>query len=127
MANLAVWKLGGSQGAEGVGLQPQPVGRSDVGLEAHLEDWIEADPTLIGGGLDIVGRQVTIHDGRLDLLAIDSQDRWVVIELKAGKLDSGALTQALYYASSLAQLSGDELQAKIRPRLEESESSVSGS
>ena len=122
MANLAVWKLGGPQGREGVGQQPQFVGRSDVGLEAHLEDWIEADPTLIGAGLDIVGRQVRIHDGRLDLLAIDSQDRWVVIELKAGKLDSGALTQALYYASSLARLSGDELQAKIQSRLGESDS-----
>ena len=120
MANLAVWKLDGTQGGESVGPQPQSVSRSDVGLEAHLEGWIEADPTLIGAGLDIVGRQVRIHNGRLDLLAIDSQDRWLVIEIKAGVLDSGALTQALYYASSLAQLSRDELQAKIEPRLKES-------
>ena len=57
----------------------------------HLEAWIAADAKLIGGGLTIVGQQVRIDDGRLDLLAIDARDRWVVIELKAGRLDSGML------------------------------------
>ena len=51
--------------------------------------------TLIGEGLTLVGRQVSIDDGRLDLLAIDSRDHWVVIEIKPGMLDSGALAQAL--------------------------------
>ena len=60
-----------------------------------------------------------IDDGRLDLLAIDARDRWVVIELKAGRLDSGTLHQALYYASSLARLSADELCAKLEPGLKE--------
>ena len=55
----------------------------------------------------------------LDLLAIDARDRWVVIELKAGRLDSGTLHQALYYASSLARLSADELCAKLEPGLKE--------
>ena len=34
---------------------------------------------------------------------------------KAGRLDSGTLHQALYYASSLARLSADELCAKLEP------------
>ena len=44
-------------------------------LEAHLEDWIESDPGLLGEPLLIIGRQVTIPDvkDRLDLLAIDPQ------------------------------------------------------
>jgi len=65
----------------------------------HLEDWIVNDVTLIGEGYSLVGRQVSIYDGRLDLLAIDSRDRWLVIEIKTRRLDSGALGQALYYAS----------------------------
>ena len=38
--------------------------------------WIAADAKLIGGELTIVGQQVRIDDGRLDLLAIDARDRW---------------------------------------------------
>ena len=54
-----------------------------IGLEKHLEDWIVNDVTLIGEGYTLVGRQVSIYDGRLDLLAIDSRDRWLVIESQA--------------------------------------------
>ena len=43
----------------------------------------------------------------------------MVIELKARHLDSGTLHQALYYASSLARLTGDELCAKLEPGLKE--------
>ena len=82
-------------------------------MERHLENWIEADSTLIGGGLTIVGRQITIDDGRLDLLAIDSHDQWVVIEIKPGVLGTGALNQALYYASSLARLSAEDLRTRL--------------
>lgn len=56
---------------------------------------------------------MTIDDGRLDLLAIDSQDRWVVIEVKPGTLDDGALKQALKYASSLDCLDGIEVLEKL--------------
>ena len=118
MTNLAVWRIDESGTPHG-GQAPllSAVERSNLGLEKHLEDWIAADAKLIGGGLTIVGRQVHIDDGKLDLLAIDGRDRWVVIELKAGRLDSGALQQALYYASSLARLSADDLRAMLEPSL----------
>lgn len=115
MSKLAVWSITervGENGAETA--EPKRVGRSTVGLEKYLEDWIVKDVSLIGEGLTLVGRQVSIHDGRLDLLAIDSSDRWVVIEVKPDTIGYGALTQALYYASSLAYLSPDELLAKLR-------------
>ena len=118
MTRLAAWSIdaqcgeGGSQPS-----QPQRVPRSHIGLERHLEDWIVNDVTLIGEGYTLVGRQVSIDDGRLDLLAIDSRDRWLVIEIKPGRLDSGALEQALYYASSLARLDGDELYGKLNADL----------
>ncbi|MYJ71444.1 MAG: DUF91 domain-containing protein, partial [Rhodospirillaceae bacterium] len=100
------------------GSVPKRVGRSHIGLERYLEDWIANDITLIAEGLTLVGRQISIDDGRLDLLAIDSQDRWVVIEIKPGVLDSGALTQALYYASSIARLGAGELYEKIEDGLD---------
>ena len=39
--------------------------------ERHLEEWIEKDPALLQGGLAIVGRQIVLEGGRLDLLALD--------------------------------------------------------
>ena len=118
MTKLAAWRIDTQRG-EGGSQQPEPqkVGRSRIELEKHLEDWIVNDVTLIGEGLTLVGRQVSIDDGRLDLLAIDSRDRWLVIEIKPGMLDSGALAQALYYASSLARLDTDELYGKLEPGL----------
>ena len=114
MAKLAVWSVeartaeNGSQESE-----PKKVLPSSVGMERYLEDWIVKDASLIGEGLTLVGRQVTIDDGRLDLLAIDSQDRWVVIEVKPDELTAGALTQALAYAASLARLDATELRGKL--------------
>ncbi len=97
--------------------QPQKIQSSHIHLEKHLEDWITDDVTLIADGLTIVGRQLTIDDGRLDLLAIDFRDRWVVIEIKPDMLTHSALSQALYYASSLAQIDADELKKRIEPNL----------
>ena len=114
MAKLAAWSMDGSS-AEGPA--PKKVERSHIGLEKHLENWIANDVTLIGEGLTLVGQQIRIDDGILDLLAVDTQDRWVVIEIKSGMLDSGALSQALYYASSIARLSAAELREKIEGKL----------
>ena len=116
MTKLAVWSIDGQHG-EGASHEPKRVGGSTIALERHLEDWIANDVALIAEGLTVVGRQISIDDGRLDLLAIDAQDRWVVIEIKPGLLDSGALAQALSYASSIARLSADELYGKLEPRL----------
>jgi len=115
MSKLAVWSIEEEPGGNDAGLaEPKRVERRpSVGLEKHLEDWIVKDVSLIGEGLTLVGRQVFIDDGKLDLLAIDKRDRWVVIELKAGMLWSDAVTQALYYASSLAKLDAGELEEKL--------------
>ena len=110
MVKLAAWTIEDQPKKNGPQeWEPQRIERSHIDLEKHLEDWIVNDASLIGQGLTLVGRQVRIDDGRLDLLAIDSQDRWVVIEVKSGILDSGALNQALYYASSLARLDADDV------------------
>lgn len=118
MTRLAVWSIDGQQlESSAQPVAPKTVGRSHIGLERNLEDWIVNDVTLIADGLTLVGRQVSIDGGRLDLLAIDSQDRWVVIEIKTGALDSMALSQALNYAASLARLGVDELYETLEPGL----------
>lgn len=118
MTKLAAWSFDAQHGEEGAQpSQPQQIERSHIELERHLEDWIAKDVTLIGEGYTLVGRQVKIDDGQLDLLAIDAQDRWVVIEIKPGRLGSGALGQALYYAASLARLDADEVCEKLEGRL----------
>ena len=92
MRELAVWSLEGEHAdSDAKQSHPKRVGRSRIGLEKHFEDWIASDVTLIGDGLTLVGRQVLIDDGKLDLLAIDSQDRWVVIEIKSGTVTTQAL------------------------------------
>ena len=111
MAKLGIWRI------DEASATPQTVTRSHVGLEKNLEDWIANDVTLIGEGLTIVGRQISIDKGRLDLLALDEQDRWVVIEVKPGMLVPDALTQALGYASSIAGLDAADLQERVKHRL----------
>ena len=106
MADLSVWTVDRDA--------PRRVDRSGVDLEKDLEDWIAADAALLADGLTIVGRQVWLDGGPLDLLAIDQQDRWVVIELKCERLYRRALAQALDYASSIAQMDSEDLEARLR-------------
>ena len=120
MAKLAVWKIDTRSNEDAASRsEPQKVGSSRIGLERHLEDWIVNDVTLIGEGLTLVGRQISLDNGRLDLLAIDAQDRWVIIEIKPNLIRSGALEQALNYASSLVRLDSDELHGKLKAGLGE--------
>ena len=92
---------------------PQKLAESDVGLEKNLEDWIEADPSLLPGELKIISRQMPVEGGRLDLLALDPSGRCIVIEIKAGKLSHNVITQALYYAAQVDQYSFEDLASKV--------------
>jgi hypothetical protein len=110
MSNLSAWTI---QGDKPIRLQD-----SSIDLEKRLEFWIEKDPFLIQNGLVIVARQLILEGGRLDLLAIDPQGRWVVIEIKAGALQTGVITQALFYVSQIAKMPFDELSSKVSPYLQ---------
>ncbi len=102
---VAAWRI-----EDGSPVRTQP---SSVQFEHLLESWIESDPELVGQGLRIVGRQLRLEAGRLDLLAVDPAGRWVVIEIKAGALYRETIAQALDYASSLAALSEDRLRSEV--------------
>lgn len=109
MRKLAVWQMSKGTLAR--------IDEASIELEKHLETWIAEDPTLLQAGLVIVGRQVQLGAGPLDLLGIDPQGRWVVIEIKRGDLDRKAVTQVLDYAACVSALSADELRSKTEAYL----------
>jgi hypothetical protein len=85
----------------------------EVRLEAELEEWIANDPQLLMETLVIVGRQLKVEAGFIDLLAMDGLGRWVVIELKRAKLYRDTVSQALDYASCIESIDSDELRGKL--------------
>jgi RecB family endonuclease NucS len=77
---------------------PERLQHAEVSVERDLEDWIEHDPSLLERGLVIVGRQIRLEGGPLDLLALDQQGRWVLIEMKRERLRREVIAQAIDYA-----------------------------
>lgn len=94
------------------------VERSRVQLEIDLESWIEDNPALIAEGLTVVGRQLHVDGGFIDLLCIDVQGRWIVVELKRDRLYREAVAQALDYAASIKSLAELELFGLVRSNLD---------
>jgi len=110
MIKVGLWQIGENA--------PVKIRESQVNIEKELEDWIAADPSLIRADLKIVARQLLVEGGYLDLLALDPQGRWVVVELKRGELRREVIAQVLDYASCLALLEADELREKINAYLQ---------
>lgn len=83
---------------------------SALALESHLENYIEADTTLMGDRLLVIGRQVpTIFGGFIDLLALDADGAVHVIELKRDKTPRDVVAQVLDYGSWAADLGHTEV------------------
>ena len=93
--------------------KPKKLQESKIDFEENLENWIEENPDLLQVGLTIVGKQIRVEGGRLDLLAIDPQGRWVIIEIKREQLRRESIAQIIDYASSLATMPDDEFVEKI--------------
>lgn len=84
--------------------------QESLNLERDLEGWVEKDPSLVESGLVIIGRQMPLGGGRLDLLGLDLSGNLVIIEIKRGALDRDTVSQALDYASSLMAAPAEVLQ-----------------
>jgi len=97
---------------------PRKLEAGRVDLEQYLEDWIARDPSLLQQGLVIVGRQIGLEGGRLDLLGLDPQGRWAVIEIKSGRVRRETIAQALDYTSCIAWMPQDELYQKVEAYLQ---------
>ena len=108
MERVALWSV--REGA------PRRLAHSGPATEADLERWVELAPEVIRDDLIVVARQLIFPSReRLDLLCIEGGSRWVVIELKRGRLAREVVAQALDYLSLLADLDSHAL----RQRLEE--------
>lgn len=75
--------------------------------ERELEDWLWEHPEELYpfSGFHWIGRQVTLAEGRLDLLGMmetEAGRAFYVVELKAGRADGRALTQLQNYMSALS-------------------------
>jgi hypothetical protein len=75
----------------------------EFAAEADLRDFLAKNPSCIEAGLRLYdqngkyGVEFPVDDGRIDLLCIDAQKRFVVLELKLGRGRNKALGQLLYY------------------------------
>jgi Endonuclease NucS len=110
MTTIGIWEITSEGPRRATGTPPKS--------EAELEDWIARDLTLVEPGLVLMGRQLKLEAGRLDLLAIDQQGRWVVIEVKRELLYREAVAQALDYAACIATLSPEEIRTMASPELD---------
>jgi len=84
--------------------------------EYELESLVDAVPeVLLDEPVLIIGRQVNLDTGVLDLLALDRWANTLVFELKRGKSDVGSaseatiLSQPIAYARSLSGYDHDDL------------------
>jgi hypothetical protein len=104
-ARVGIWAVGAGT--------PTRIDRSKVDVEKNLEAWIAADPALLAEGLRVVGRQVRLEGGSLDLLGVDAQGRWVVVELKRERLYRETVAQALNYVACFKALGVHEVREKL--------------
>ncbi|MXW10083.1 MAG: DUF91 domain-containing protein [Gammaproteobacteria bacterium] len=87
-----------------------------VEAEEMLEDVLVANPDMLMRGLRLVGRQLPVETGYVDLLGIDEDGRLVVFELKREKLTRDAVAQILDYCSHLEALPDSDLASLIAER-----------
>jgi len=71
--------------------------------EKDLEDYLINNLDKIEEGLKYVTRQLDLGEGRIDILALDSNDNYVIIELKIA-IDKSLIWQCMYYPDELKSL-----------------------
>ena len=61
----------------------RPTTRKPLNKDGLIEDWVAADPSLLGLEALIIGQQVPTDQGKfIDLLAMDATSALVIIESK---------------------------------------------
>ena len=77
-----------------------------------IQEWVANNPSILGEDLLIVGKEFSGFDRtneRLDLVAVDTEGRLVVIELKRDDSGADAHWQAIKYASYLSNAKRDDI------------------
>ena len=94
----------GGRGADPTGgEETSPTEHHEFALEAHLRDFLARNLDRIEPGLRIYespdhsGIEYPVEGGRIDLLAVDRNGKYAVIELKLSRGRNKTLGQLLYY------------------------------
>jgi hypothetical protein len=99
---LGLWRVDGSM--------PVRVTPSGVPFESQLEGMIEADPTMLGSPLLLIGRQVPTEFGKfIDVLALDDEGALHVLELKRDRTPREVVAQVLDYGSWVQGVSHEQV------------------
>lgn len=100
--HVGIWKLGDAKLV--------PVAYSKMDSEKRLETVLAEDISVVDPDLMLVGRQVATAYGKfIDLLALDSAGRVVVLELKRDRTPREVVAQLLDYGSWVRGLKEDDL------------------
>ena len=85
-----------------------------LGLQERrdIQEWVADNPGILGDDLLMIGKEFSGFDRtneRLDLLAVDSDGKLVIIELKRDDTGADAHWQAIKYASYIHRASTDDI------------------
>lgn len=99
---MGMWRIDGET--------PKRLGAATLPSEATLERFLEADPSLLGTRLLVIGRQVrTAHGKFIDLLAMDGEGNLHVLELKRDRTPRDVVAQVLDYGEWVSGLSREAI------------------
>ena len=88
----------------------KPATRRALVKESLIEDWVAADPSLLGLDAMVIGRQVPTDHGKfIDLLALDASGALIIIELKKDRTPREIVAQVLDYASWVRTLTTPQI------------------
>ncbi len=88
----------------------RPAIRRALSKESMIEDWVVADPALLGLNALVIGRQVPTDHGKfIDLLMLDATGGLIIVELKKDRTPREIVAQVLDYASWVRTLTTPEI------------------
>lgn len=98
---------------ESIGMQAPE--RQRFALERDMQSAIRQEISLLDAGLEIVddGAERAVTSGFIDILCRDTDEKLVVVELKAGKTDSKVVAQILGYMGDLVEEGEDSIRGII--------------
>ena len=94
--------------------RPEQLNAVRLGEEKRLEDWLCRDVALLSDNLLVIGRQLSMGSGTLDLLAVDDEANLVVVELKRDRTPRDVVAQTLDYASCIQDLGREDIERYTR-------------
>ena len=115
---VGIWRLGDK--VERVKFSPMP-------SEEQLENILAEDISILDPSLFLIGRQVpTAYNKFIDLMAMDTDGKIVVIELKRDKTPRDVIAQLLDYGSWVRELKDEDIAAIFNDYMTKSQPQQAG-